>query len=130
MKNNGSKEPIFETDDDRSYFLTILLGHTGTKIKGPVDEPVDENSIENIEVNGLSLNILLVLDLRVQSSKDIAKNLNIETKHGAMKRAMKRLRELKLIEYTIPDKPNSSKQEYRLTKKGQRLVLKENGGNR
>ena len=24
MRNNGSDEPIFETDDDRSYFLTIL----------------------------------------------------------------------------------------------------------
>lgn len=25
MKNNGSKDPIFETDDDRSYFLTTLF---------------------------------------------------------------------------------------------------------
>jgi hypothetical protein len=24
MKNNGSDEPIFEMDDARSYFLTIL----------------------------------------------------------------------------------------------------------
>ncbi len=130
MKNNGSEKPIFETDDDRSYFLTTLLGRTGTKNEGPVEGQVDLKSIDNIVINELSLDILLGLDLRVQSSKEIAKGLNIETKHGALKRAMKNLRELELIEYTIPDKPNSSKQEYKLTNKGSELVLKENGGNK
>jgi ATP-dependent DNA helicase RecG len=130
MRNNGSKEPIFETDDERSYFLTILLGRTGTKIKGPVDVQVHTESIKKIELNEFSINILLELNIRVQSSKDIAEKLNIETKHGAMKRALKILRELDLIEYTIPDKPNSSKQEYRLTSKGSNFVLKQLGGNR
>ena len=46
MRNNGSKEPIFETDDERSYFLTILLGRTGTNIKGPVDVQVYKESIK------------------------------------------------------------------------------------
>ena len=27
MKNNGSDIPVFETDEDRSYFLTILPIH-------------------------------------------------------------------------------------------------------
>ncbi len=128
MKKNGSKIPIFETDEDRSYFLTTLLGRTGTKNEGPVEGPVDLDSIENIEVNELSLNILHALDIRVQSSKDIAEGLNIEKKHGAMKRAMKILRELDLIKYTITDKPNSSKQQYKLTLKGSKFVLKELGG--
>lgn len=130
MRNNGSKEAIFETDDERSYFLTILLGRTGTKIKGPVDVQVDSQSIRKIDLSEFSSNILLELDLGVQSSKDIAEKLNIETKHGAMKRTLKILRELDLIEYTIPDKPNSSRQQYRLTSKGSKFVLKQLGGNR
>ena len=28
MKSNGSPEPIFETDDERTYFLTILPNFT------------------------------------------------------------------------------------------------------
>ena len=33
LKNNGSPEPIFETDDDRTYFTTTILIHEGFKIK-------------------------------------------------------------------------------------------------
>lgn len=131
MIKNGSDEPIFETDGDRTYFLTTLLGRTGTKQEGLVEGPVDKKSTENIVLNALSTSILLDLDIRVQSSKEIAQSLNIESKHGALKRAIKSLRdEFKLIEYTIPEKPKSSKQKYRLTIKGKKEVLKINGGNK
>lgn len=130
MSNNGSSVPIFETDKERSYFLAILLGRTGAKSEGPVGAPVSSEDEEKIVVNELGLQILLELDMRVQSSRDIATKLNLETKHGALKRTMRHLRELGLIDYTIPDKPNSSKQQYMLTTKGQSFVLKENGGNR
>lgn len=126
MFNNASLKPDFETDDERSYFLTTLLGRTGTKIEGPVGVPVSKKEEKKNLINELEIQIILALNARVQSSKDITEKLNLETKHGAMKRAMKHLRELDIIEYTIPDKPNSSKQEYRLTTKGASFVLKEN----
>lgn len=39
MRNNGSDEPIFETDDARSYFVTIL--NKRKKIKLSADKPSD-----------------------------------------------------------------------------------------
>ena len=31
LKNNGSPDPIFETDEDRTYFITTILIYEGFK---------------------------------------------------------------------------------------------------
>jgi len=52
------------------------------------------------------------------SSHDLALKIKKESKSGAFKRALKDYLNDGLIEYTLPEKPSSRLQKYRLTKKG------------
>ncbi len=69
-----------------------------------------------------SIKILLSLIESPLSSQEIAKILELSSKSGAFKRTLKELLEDSLLEYTIPDKPNSRLQKYRLTKKGRMIT--------
>ena len=55
--------------------------------------------------------------------KEIASEFNISPRSGYIKRFLAELTEDGLIELTIPEKPNSRLQKYRLTEKG-RMVLR------
>ncbi len=51
LRNNGSPEPIFETDDERTYFATTLFFHPDFVKTGIDDSQNDnENDIENDNV--------------------------------------------------------------------------------
>ncbi len=57
------------------------------------------------------------------SAADIAASLGLKTKTGSFKRALHTLFEAGLIEQTLPDKPTSRLQKYRLTEAGTALLL-------
>lgn len=56
------------------------------------------------------------------SAAELMTILGLGTKTGAFKRTIKELLENQLIEYAIPDKPNSRLQKYRLTVKGKAVA--------
>ncbi|MFC1898007.1 O-acetyl-ADP-ribose deacetylase [Candidatus Cloacimonadota bacterium] len=62
--------------------------------------------------------ILVACQEKPLSSKEIINSLHRSGKSGNMKRALSQLRKLKFLAYTIPDKPGSSNQKYKLTRKG------------
>jgi Fic family protein len=66
--------------------------------------------------------VLHVLADKPLSANELMIRLNLHSKTGAFKRTIKSLLEQNLIEYTIPDKPNSRLQQYRLTDKGRELL--------
>ncbi len=61
------------------------------------------------------------------SAAELVEVLGLETKTGAFKRAIKDLLEKELIAYTIPAKPSSRLQKYRITLQGKAVSEKEEG---
>ena len=58
----------------------------------------------------------------VMSRKELALRLNLSPKSGFIKRFLAELLDDGLVELTIPGKPNSRLQKYRLTDKGRRIL--------
>jgi len=56
------------------------------------------------------------------SSAGIAAALGHKQLSGNLRKALPRLRDSGLLAYTIPEKPNSRSQKYRLTAKGKALL--------
>ena len=65
-----------------------------------------------------SVSVLVALSDTPLSAAEVMHLLGLESKTGAFKRTIKELLEQGLIEYTMPDKPNSRMQKYRLTVNG------------
>jgi len=66
--------------------------------------------------------ILQALGNRPLSANELTEILGLRSKTGAFKRTIKELMDRKFIEYTIPAKPNSRLQKYRLTDAGKHLL--------
>ena len=63
------------------------------------------------------------------SANELVVHLNLRSKTGAFKRTMKHLLGQGLIEYTLPEKPNSRLQKYRLTETGRAWLKSQSGRN-
>ena len=93
------------------YLAEPLRVQTGTteQVEAQVEAQVD-------------LRILQACAKTPLSSAEIAAALEHKTLSGNVRKALPALRESGLLEYTIPDKPNSRLQKYRLTEKGKRVL--------
>ena len=66
--------------------------------------------------------VLQALGKHPLSANELAEILELKSKTGAFKRTIKELLDRECIKYTIPDKPSSRLQKYRLTEAGKRLL--------
>ena len=101
MEQNGSPEPIFETDDLHTNFLSIL--------------PVHPEFLK--DDNAITKNILNFCE-KPKSRKEIMNMLQLTNHSKSYQKYIKPLLELGLLAQTLPNKPQSSKQQYITTKKG------------
>lgn len=78
--------------------------------------PIRSGAQSRAQSRAQSETILEALSDGALSASELMAVLGLESKTGAFKRAIKELLEHKKIEYTIPDKPNSRLQKYRIRK--------------
>lgn len=121
MKANGSPEPVFETDDERSYFLIRLPVHQGGLVnKEAVVEVTPEVTEQVGTKQGLCKEQVDLLQCCIEEAPvthlmQVAGHSN-RTKFRAA--VLIPLLNLGLIEMTQPDSPCSPTQKYRLTDLG------------
>ena len=140
MQKNGSPEPQIETDDDRTTFLIRLPVHPKHTPPAEQDtdqdkpasglglpDPTDLDTVQaTVQAGGMTektvLRLLEPLQHEPLSVIELLDKLSI--KHRASFRTTYLVPALtqELIEMTLPDKPKSPNQKYRLTAKGRALL--------
>ena len=77
------------------------------------------------QVMSLFVRITSILADKMLSSGDITAALGKEYYSGHLRRIIKMLLSDGIIEYTIPEKPRSRLQKYRLTEKGRQMIVRQ-----
>ncbi len=110
LAENGSPEPVFETNNEKTHFLVIL----------PIHPYFKRTVLQRSDGNSLTLKKVRVLDFcrNPKSKKDIFHELEMPNNTYNSNIIMQPLLEAQLIIRTIPDKPNSGNQKYVTTPKG------------
>ena len=111
IKSNKSPAPRFETDPERTWFISEFLIHPVFMGKKVMSTPEVTPQVEKILRN-------LVVDM---DRNELMRLIGLKDKEYFRKSYLKLAMDLGLIEMTIPDKPQSSKQKYRLTIKGKKM---------
>ena len=116
MRINGSGLPSFETDEDRSYFVTILPIHPDFLSNGKEGQSYikSEGSGNNkkrrskAEIESLIINILK--EKGNMSTNEIASELGYKKLNDITRFVVNKLIESKNVAYLYPDKPRSRNQ--------------------
>jgi len=110
MENNGSPPPEFESDEDRTYFLIRLPVHERAERSTPQVTPQVIPQVEKT--------VLAVQGEMLRA--ELMDAIGLKDRMHFMNEYLQPALDAGLLEMTIPDKPRSSKQRYRLTDLGRR----------
>ncbi|RKX85346.1 MAG: Fic family protein, partial [Spirochaetes bacterium] len=107
---------------DSTIFIEFILKSIVSALKEfDITDPVSD------PVNDPVRNLLIVLEPGALSSGDIRELLNLKHRQSFRENYLHPALDQLLIERTIPDKPNSRLQKYRLTDRGRNLLPKLKG---
>lgn len=106
MHDNGSPEPVFETDDDKTYFLTLLPVHL---------------AFLKIQLDDYKTSILKLCD-EPKSRKEILSYIGLKNHPESFARHVLPLVEVGYLAYILPHIPRSPNQKYITTEKGTKAL--------
>lgn len=126
MQANGSPPPIFDFDEDHTYFLCRLPVHPQATMpealveelsrKGPSPTQSPTQSTDPVR------RLLAVLSTGEMASSELREALKIKHRPTFRENYLHPALDAGFIEYTIPEKPNSRLQRYRLTEQGRSVL--------
>ena len=147
MQQNGSPEPVFESDDDRTWFLVRLPVHerasyVATEHATDQVTAQDKSLINQDDIRHTSQTTDQVTDQVTAHVEQLVTAFTGEMSRAELQMALQ-LRHRRhfvtvylqpalkvgLVEMTLPDKPNSRNQRYRRTAKGDALAEQIKGKN-
>jgi len=143
MHQNGSPDPYFETDEDRTWFSIMLYLHPAFSATAqPVDdthtssEPTslqdllrqaleatnqdnhqDNHQDESEELVGMMVQMLIFSIGKERTREELLAHIGLKRYTQTVRRYLVPLEAIGWLEMTIPDKPNSRNQKYRLSAK-------------
>ena len=129
-REQGLGEPVIEVSE--SWVTTTFQRPTsqvGTRTGLKQESGKSQARVKaGIEGKGVEQRVLSILRQTPLSRSEISIGLGHKSISGRLNEAIRLLMDDKLIEYTIPEKPNSRLQKYRLTENGKsRLAESEEG---
>ena len=131
MSENGSPAPVFETDEDRSYFLIRFPAHPslpGGTEKGPRGREAHDGAHDGahersaVDLSATERRILSACGEGPQKASELLGVLGYKSRTGNFKRSLKRLLDSHILERTLGSAPRSRNQRYRLTELGKKML--------
>ena len=126
-REHGVSEPLIDVSE--SWVTTMFerpTSQVGTRTG--LKQESRQESRQKSRAKGIEQRILSILRHTPRSRSEISNGLGHKSVSGRLNEAIRLLMDDKLIEYTIPEKPNSRLQKYRLTEAGKsRLAESEEG---
>ena len=125
MRENGSPAPVFESDDNRTWFLTRLPVHDRVRPTPSVEDTV-QNAVQaavqdTVQVRNQVQQLVAALT-KEMSRAELQAALKLENRAHLATAYLRPALKAGLVEMTVPEKPNSPNQRYRRTATGQILA--------
>ena len=117
----GLRLPVFRLENG-FFILTVWRKQA---IGKPESQPESSTSSVLVQYQSLEERILALLKEDSLPVSILSERLGQKRVSGQLKIVLKKLLSDSLVEFTIPDKPNSRLQKYRLTKKGMEYLKKQ-----